>query len=331
MTEPRKDRGSLPSANPVRQWVEDVFIDLARQFRWSYLPPLMVYLAAGISGLTAIVGAFFVKDYLGLSAVFLAGLAFWAGIPWALKMPLGHLVDLIWRWKALLVYLGAEAAIMRISEVNQIANTRISTAAQIAAAKTLSDAEITSASLSALTHARLKYLYKSAINTDATADELSQSLNNVGENAATEINNYARNVIDKLQMNAADAIGQIKINSENALTDINKLIETIDLDIDSNKKKAEKRLEKLKNLQRTTERVQEDADQANRVIYKQFEEFSKRVNARCSNAMTEIEQSTNIAISTISESVKKANARIFEMQNKCLNTIKIMLQRTLYY
>jgi hypothetical protein len=67
----------------------------------------MVYVAAGVSGLTAIVGTFFIKEYLGLSAAFLAGLAFWAGIPWALKMPLGHLVDLIWRRKALLVYLGA--------------------------------------------------------------------------------------------------------------------------------------------------------------------------------------------------------------------------------
>jgi len=80
---------------------------LFSQLRWSYLPPLMVYLAAGISGLTAIVGTFFVKDYLGLSATFLAGLAFWAGIPWALKMPLGHFVDLIWRWKFIMVYVGA--------------------------------------------------------------------------------------------------------------------------------------------------------------------------------------------------------------------------------
>jgi BT1 family len=64
-------------------------------------------MAAGISGLTAIVGTFFVKDYLGLSAEFLAMLGFWAGIPWALKMPLGHLVDLMWRWKSLLVFLGA--------------------------------------------------------------------------------------------------------------------------------------------------------------------------------------------------------------------------------
>jgi len=75
--------------------------------RLSYLPPLMVYAAYGVSGLTGIVGTFFVKDYLDLSAEFLAALAFWAGIPWAVKMPVGHVVDLIWRWKALLVWLGA--------------------------------------------------------------------------------------------------------------------------------------------------------------------------------------------------------------------------------
>jgi hypothetical protein len=75
--------------------------------RLSYLPPLMVYAAYGVSGLTGIVGTFFVKDYLELSPAFLAALAFYAGIPWALKMPVGHVVDLIWRWKALLVWLGA--------------------------------------------------------------------------------------------------------------------------------------------------------------------------------------------------------------------------------
>jgi hypothetical protein len=67
----------------------------------------MVYAAYGVSGLTGIVGTFFVKDYLDLSAEFLAALAFWMGIPWAIKMPVGHLVDLIWRWKAALVWLGA--------------------------------------------------------------------------------------------------------------------------------------------------------------------------------------------------------------------------------
>lgn len=88
-------------------WVDSNILALGREMRFSYLPPLMVYIAAGVSGLTGIVGTFFVKDYLGLSAAFLAALGFWAGIPWALKMPLGHLVDLFWRWKSILVFVGA--------------------------------------------------------------------------------------------------------------------------------------------------------------------------------------------------------------------------------
>lgn len=91
----------------LRRWFDRNFVELGRELRWSYLPPLMVYVAAGVSGLTGIVGTFFVKEYLGLSAEFLAALGFWAGIPWALKMPLGHLVDLVWRRKAALVWLGA--------------------------------------------------------------------------------------------------------------------------------------------------------------------------------------------------------------------------------
>ncbi len=91
----------------LARWLDRNVLSLGRDMRLSYLPPLMVYVAAGISGLTAIVGTFFVKDYLGLSAEFLAALGFWAGLPWALKMPLGHLVDLLWRYKAWLVWLGA--------------------------------------------------------------------------------------------------------------------------------------------------------------------------------------------------------------------------------
>jgi len=89
------------------RWFDRAVLDLGRQMRLSYLPPLMVYLSAGISGLTAIVGTFFVKEYLGLSAELLAALGFWAMLPWTLKMPLGHVVDLIWRHKAGMVYLGA--------------------------------------------------------------------------------------------------------------------------------------------------------------------------------------------------------------------------------
>jgi hypothetical protein len=96
------------------RWFDIHIFALGREMRLSYLPPLMVYLAAGISSLTGIVGTFYVKERLGLPAEFLAALGFWMALPWALKMPLGHLVDLIWRWKSLLVYLGASLIMMSL-------------------------------------------------------------------------------------------------------------------------------------------------------------------------------------------------------------------------
>lgn len=98
----------------VIQWFSANIVSLGREMRLSYMPPLMVYVAAGISGLTGIVGTFYVKEKLGLSAEFLAMLGFWMMLPWALKMPLGHLVDLMWRWKGLLVYLGASLIMLSL-------------------------------------------------------------------------------------------------------------------------------------------------------------------------------------------------------------------------
>ena len=76
-------------------------------FKMVYLPPLLIYASAGVSGLTSIVGIFFIKDFLSLSAAFLASIGFWAGIPWALKMPVGFLIDRYWSLKQYFVYLGA--------------------------------------------------------------------------------------------------------------------------------------------------------------------------------------------------------------------------------
>src|SRR5512144_2154240 len=109
------DNNTIPSRKGVCmsfvgriwRWFTVGFLGIAREMRWSYLPPLMVYLAAGVSGFTGIIESFFVKEQLGLSAAFLASLGFWAGLPWALKMPIGHLVDLFWEKKAFFVYFGA--------------------------------------------------------------------------------------------------------------------------------------------------------------------------------------------------------------------------------
>ena len=76
-------------------------------FKIAYLPPLLIYASAGVSGLTSIVGIFFIKDFLSLSAAFIASIGFWAGVPWALKMPIGFLIDRYWNLKQYFVYLGA--------------------------------------------------------------------------------------------------------------------------------------------------------------------------------------------------------------------------------
>ena len=53
-------------------WIKNDLSGLVREMRWSYLPPLMVYFAAGISGFTGIIESFFVKEAHGLSAGYTA-------------------------------------------------------------------------------------------------------------------------------------------------------------------------------------------------------------------------------------------------------------------
>ena len=45
----------------ILKFIDATLLDLGRQFKLSYLPPLMIYLAAGISGLTGIVVHFLLK------------------------------------------------------------------------------------------------------------------------------------------------------------------------------------------------------------------------------------------------------------------------------
>jgi hypothetical protein len=51
--------------NPIRRvqhWLMQNVFGIFREMRWSYIPPLMVYLAAGVSGFTGIIESFYVKE-----------------------------------------------------------------------------------------------------------------------------------------------------------------------------------------------------------------------------------------------------------------------------
>jgi len=66
-----------------------------RQLNMRTAPPLLIYLAAGASGFSAIAETFWVRERLGLSATALLALAAWLTVPWTLKMVFGHLVDTV--------------------------------------------------------------------------------------------------------------------------------------------------------------------------------------------------------------------------------------------
>src|SRR5689334_15684806 len=101
-------RAAVMIVTPLRATIANA-VHVFRQFRLSFLPPMMIYLAFGAAAVTGIVETFFAKDYLSVSPEFLAGVLFWAAVPWLLKVPLGHFVDVIWKWKSLLVFVGAGA------------------------------------------------------------------------------------------------------------------------------------------------------------------------------------------------------------------------------
>lgn len=88
--------------NPAAHWLDKLkgeataaIMAPVRGFKREYLPPLMVYLAYGVLGITAVADQFWVKKALSLSPAELAGLSVWLTLPWAIKMVFGELVDAV--------------------------------------------------------------------------------------------------------------------------------------------------------------------------------------------------------------------------------------------
>src|SRR5882762_7292110 len=62
-------------------------------FRVAYLPVLLTYLCFVASMVTSIALLYFEKDTLGLTPAEAAGIAFWLGLPWSMKMVVGVASD----------------------------------------------------------------------------------------------------------------------------------------------------------------------------------------------------------------------------------------------
>lgn len=88
------------TATPGNSWLKTIAREFRRAvltpiqaFRWAYLPPMMVYFAYGVLGITAVADQFWVKKALQMTPADLAGLSVWLTLPWAVKMVFGEIVD----------------------------------------------------------------------------------------------------------------------------------------------------------------------------------------------------------------------------------------------
>jgi MFS family permease len=77
----------------LRKALDESLLQPIRAMRRRYLPLLMIYFAAGASGLSGIAESFWVKEELGLTAEGLVALGVWLTVPWTVKMVFGQLVD----------------------------------------------------------------------------------------------------------------------------------------------------------------------------------------------------------------------------------------------
>jgi hypothetical protein len=62
-------------------------------FKAGYLPVLLAYFCYGASAVNSVALVFFEKDTLGLTPAEVAGIAFWLGLPWSMKMVAGAASD----------------------------------------------------------------------------------------------------------------------------------------------------------------------------------------------------------------------------------------------
>ncbi len=94
---------SPPASNPaegatgsvLRARLEAALLTPIRAIRLQYVPLLMIYFAYGALGIVAVAQDFWVKSALTMTPAELASLGVWLGLPWAIKMVFGELVDAV--------------------------------------------------------------------------------------------------------------------------------------------------------------------------------------------------------------------------------------------
>jgi hypothetical protein len=216
----------------------------------------------------------------------------------------------------------AEAAVIRISEINQIANARILAAAQIASAKAATDAEVAAATLAGLASSAVHRITSRQRIASATPGQAATMVRDTAELAHQTISEFASDAVLKINAEAEGAINRIKENGNAAIDQVKTLVAEIDLEITANDAEAAETLERLKSDQRSTADIVENAASALTLMRNQFKAFTQRLSVITEATKAEMHEYTEEAISTISRATESAARRIFQSRDKALKIIR---------
>lgn len=84
---------SFPASTGDNRRVIAAVREVLGTLRWAYLPVLATYFAYGASAIASVALLYFQKDVIGLTPAQVARVAFWANLPWSMKMVVGVASD----------------------------------------------------------------------------------------------------------------------------------------------------------------------------------------------------------------------------------------------
>lgn len=161
-------------------------LEMFKDFNIQWLAPLMVYFAAGLGGLTGLSGTFLIKEKFGFDAEFLITVGFWAGLPWTIKISVGHIVDLFWKYRGWVIVFAAGLMGLSLFTMAQLATNPSSAPAFLGLQGTYLICSVV---------IPLCYMIQDAVADGMTVDSVEKSMN---ENASEDEKNKAHESLQAL-------------------------------------------------------------------------------------------------------------------------------------
>ncbi|NQV99930.1 MAG: hypothetical protein HQ483_09565 [Rhodospirillales bacterium] len=214
------------------------------------------------------------------------------------------------------------AAILTVSDITEVTNSRILADTQVASAKIAASAEVHATALLASAQTmRLKIQNQEW--SDPTRREIDSSIvTELARRTEMEIKSSSRTAIDQINAGARAAIVQITENAKKSVEDIESITGVISDEIKENARIALAKLQDAQQSSRTPEAIAGAAEKAATEITDHATSASLSLTEFVKETVAGMTKSADAAILLISETVSRASERIVAARDKALEHVK---------